>query len=103
MLQQSNNNTENASSAQPKEGPQYVTTVRDGAIGAGIFLATRKDGTQGHFFKLSRAYRPNEQESFQYSDRFYARNSEAIAKVATEASKKCSELDTRLGNGSSPG
>jgi len=96
MLQQSNNNTENSNSANQQEGPAYVTTVRDGAIGAGIFLATRKDGTQGHFFKLSRAYRPNEQESFQYSDRFYARNSEAIGKVATEASKKCSELDARI-------
>ena len=100
MLQQSNNNTESGNMPRSQEGPEYVTTVRDGAIGAGIFLATRKDGTQGHFFKLSRAYRPNEQESFQYSDRFYARNSEAIAKVATEASKKCSELDARLANGS---
>ena len=103
MLQQDNNNqTEAKATAAPeattKSNSQHVETIREGAIGASIFLTERKDGSQGHSFKLSRSYKPDGQEQFQYSQQFYARNGEAIAKVATDAAKKCTELDKTLNN-----
>ena len=69
MLQNTNDTNTNAkteSTPSPaKSHSEYVTTIREGAIGAGIFLADRKDGTQGHYFTLSRAYKANGSAGFQ--------------------------------------
>ena len=98
MLQNTNDtNTKTDTTSSPaKSHSEYVTTIREGAIGAGIFLADRKDGTQGHYFTLSRAYKGADQQDFKYSDRFYSRNGAAIAQVALAATKKCQDLDQAL-------
>ena len=87
---------QNQSTNQQPKAPEYVTTIREGAIGASIFLNERKDGSQNHYFKISRAYKPNGQEDFKYSDQFFPKYGEAIAKVASEAAAKCAELDGNL-------
>ena len=92
MQQQVETNKTTGQQSQSK----YVETIRDGAIGAGIFLATRKDGTQGHYFKVSRSYKPEGSEEFKYSELFYAKNGAAIAKVASAAAEKCEALDKTL-------
>lgn len=81
----------------------YVETVREGAVAANIFRGKTQDGLDYHYFKFSRAFKSAKQKDsadFTYSDRFFPRNSEAIAKVAVEAAEKCEQLDKELDAGS---
>lgn len=70
----------------------YVETVRDGAIGAGIFK-----GQNNHYFALSRAWKSTQTEKSGYSSRFYPGNAEAIIKVVMQAADRCQELDRESG------
>ncbi len=71
----------------------YVETIREGAIGAGIFR-----GQNSHFFTLSRAWKSTQTDKSGYSSRFYPGNAEAITNVVKQAAERCQELDeeTRL-------
>ena len=77
----------------------FVESVREGAIGASVFLGTSQDGEQRHLFKLSRAYKPKssgDQGDFKYSDLYYPNNADVLARVVEEAGKRCQELDAKL-------
>lgn len=75
---------------------KHIETVRDGAIGAGIFLKTRKDGSGYHSYTLTRAYKRDGEQDFSYATEFYPRNGEALADVSAKASTRCEELDAAL-------
>lgn len=73
-----------------------METVREGSIAANVFLGTSKEGRQQHIFKLSRSYKPksaSENDEFNYSDLFFANNSDALARVVVAAATRCQELD----------
>ena len=74
----------------------YVETVRDGAIAANIFVGQSNDGFSYHYFRLSRAWKSTKQNSEGYSDRFFSRNAQAIAEVASRAATRCEQLDAEL-------
>ncbi|MCO6042753.1 hypothetical protein NG895_02425 [Aeoliella sp. ICT_H6.2] len=80
----------------PKQGTKPVATVREGAIGASIFVAQSPDGNQSHYFTMSRCWKNQTSGQFKYTDRMYPRNAEAVAKVAEMAAQKCSELDAGI-------
>ena len=80
---------------------EYVKTIREGAIAANIFCRETEDGRKYHSYKISRAYKTQEQEGtdqFSYSENLFPRNAEAVAKVATEAGAECTKLDGELDN-----
>jgi len=79
-----------------KSNSKHVETIRDGAIGAGIFLKTKKDGSFGHSFTITRAYKKDGEENFSYSTEFYPRNGNAMAQIAAKAAARCKELDAAL-------
>ena len=87
---------ENKKSTTKEPTNPVVETVREGAIGANIRLGQSSDGNLGHYFSLSRAWKRQGTTNWFYSDRFYARHSELLAKVATKAAKRCAELDSEL-------
>jgi hypothetical protein len=76
--------------AQAVEKPTstYVETVRDGAVGAGIFRGQNK-----HYFVLSRAWKSAATGNSGHSSSFYPGNAKTLAKVVTEAAERCQELD----------
>ena len=74
----------------------YVTTVREGAIAANIFLGQTQDGLGYHYFLLSRSWKSTKTNKEGYSDRFFGRNAQAIGKVSELAAQKCDELDSGL-------
>lgn len=73
-----------------------VDTVRDGAIGASIFVSQSPDGNQSHYYVLSRCWKNQTSGQFKYTDRMYPRNAEAVAKVSEMAAARCKELDDRI-------
>lgn len=79
-----------------RQGTKPITTVREGAIGASIFVAQSPDGNQSHYFTMSRCWKNQTSGQFKYTDRMYPRNAEAVARVAEMAAKKCSELDAGI-------
>ena len=91
---------------KPKQkGSAFVKCIRNGGpIGANIYLGTTQDGYEYHYFQLSRAWKSSKQKEsknsneFSYSDRFFPRNAEAIAKVSVDAAKECEKLDAELSN-----
>ena len=93
---------ENKNSTKKEPTNPVVETVREGAIGANIRLGQSSDGNLGHYFSLSRAWKRQGTTKWFYSDRFYARHSELLAKVATKAALRCAELDMRLDSDATP-
>ncbi len=85
------NQTE-ASPTSTNPSTNYVETVREGAIGAGIFR-----GQNNHYFALSRAWKSSQTDKSGYSSRFYPGNAEAIIKVVIQAADRCQELDQAAG------
>ena len=79
-----------------KTGQKPVETVREGAIGASIFVSQSPDGNMSHYFMLSRCWKSQASGDFKYTDRMYPRNAEAIAAVVTRAADRCKELDGQL-------
>ena len=77
-----------AAETQERTNSTYVETVRDGAVGAGIFHGTNK-----HYFVLSRAWKSTESNKSGHSQGFYPGNAEALASVITKAAERCRELD----------
>ena len=65
----------------------YITTIRDGAIAANIFRGLTPDGHAYLYFSLSRSWKSPNGNREGYSDRFYARNAEAIQSVVAKASE----------------
>ena len=90
MLEQKPNQT--PGSAQQTNGNPLTETIREGAIAANIFVGTSKDGSQYHYFAISRSWKNAEGKSG-YSGSFYARNCEALNRVITSASQRIEELD----------
>ena len=86
--------TKNPTTKKASKSP--VTTVREGAIGASIFLSQSMDGNQSHYYVMSRCWKPDGSSEFKYTNRLYPRNAEAVAKVATMAATKCEELDQAI-------
>ncbi len=86
--------TKNPTTKKASKAP--VTTVREGAIGASIFLSQSMDGNQSHYYVMSRCWKPEGSDEFKYTNRLYPRNSGAVAKVATMAANKCAELDRAI-------
>ena len=79
-----------------KNAQKPVATVRDGAIGASIFVSHSLDGNKSHYYVMSRCWKPNNSDEFKYTNRMYPRNVEAVAKVAEMAAAKCEELDSQI-------
>jgi hypothetical protein len=79
-----------------RQGTKPIATLREGAIGASIFVAQSPDGNQSHYWTMSRCWKNQTSGQFKYTDRMYPRNAEAIAKVAELAARKCSELDAGI-------
>jgi len=73
-----------------------VATVREGAIGASIFVSQSLDGNPSHYYVMSRCWKPENSKDFKYTNRMYPRNAEAISKVASMAAAKCEELDMAI-------
>ena len=71
-----------------KESSTYVETVREGAVGAGIFR-----GQSNHFFVLSRAWKSSKTDASGYSSGFFPGNAEAIGNVVKLAVERCRRLD----------
>lgn len=90
MLEQQTKQT--SGNPQQTNGNPLAETIREGAIAANIFVGTSKDGSQYHYFALSRSWKNAEGKSG-YSGSFYARNCEALNRVITSASQRCEELD----------
>ena len=84
------------SKTKTKQSTRPIATVREGAIGASIFVAQSPDGNQSHYFTMSRCWKNQTSGQFKYTDRMYPRNAEAVARVAGMAAEKCSELDTGI-------
>ena len=81
------------------KGNPLAETVREGAVAANIFIGTSKDGSQYHYFALSRSWKNAEGQSG-YSGSFYAKNCDALTRVIVAASERCEELDRGKGKGS---
>jgi len=71
--------------AQPTSN--YITTVRNGAIGANIFRGNTADGFTYLYFELSRAWIKQSGNSEGYSKKFYDRNAEAMKNVIDQAAE----------------
>lgn len=87
---------ENQKATKKEGGNRIVETVREGAIGANIRVGQSSDGNLGHYFSISRAWKRQGTDKWFYSDRFYPRHAELLAKVATEAAERCDQLDKEL-------
>jgi hypothetical protein len=72
-------------SAQPASN--YITTVRDGALGANIFRGNTADGHTYLYFELSRSWKSQSGTREGYSKKYYPRNVEAICNVAELAAR----------------
>ncbi|MEM7316821.1 MAG: hypothetical protein AAF497_27120 [Planctomycetota bacterium] len=77
-----------ASDLPQQSNADYVETVRQGAVGAGIFRGQNK-----HYFVLSRAWKSSQSDKSGYSSGFYPGNAEAIGNVVKQAAERCVELD----------
>lgn len=65
----------------------YVTTIREGAIGANIFRGSTPDGHTYLYYELSRAWKTQSSGREGYSKKFSERNEEALIRVVTMASQ----------------
>lgn len=93
---------ENKKSGKQEKNNPVVETVREGAIGANIFVGQSSDGNLGHYFSISRAWKRQGTDKWFYSERLYPRHAELVASVAVKAAQRCAELDSRLDGESSP-
>ena len=90
MLSQQNNTTQNQTKGNP-----LSETIREGAIAANIFIGTSKDGSQYHYYALSRSWK-NAEGQTGYSGSFYTRNCDALTRVIAAAAERCEELDAKV-------
>ena len=72
---------------KPPAHPNYVTTIRDGAIVVMIGRGTTPDGHTYLYYELSRTWKAQTSGREGQSKKFYDRNEEALVKVITMASR----------------
>jgi hypothetical protein len=65
----------------------YVTTIREGAIGANIFRGNTADGHTYLYFEISRAWKSQTSDRQGYSKKFYDRNQVALVNVVNRAAQ----------------
>ncbi|MCB0325191.1 MAG: hypothetical protein KDD69_16525 [Bdellovibrionales bacterium] len=68
-----------------EKSTNYITTIREGAIGANIFRGVTPDGHAYLYFSLSRSWKSANGSREGYSDRFYERNADALQAVVAKA------------------